>query len=265
MSSNLRTYLSAFILATVFALPVSSSAVGYITLWDPLQDAYLRTLQQNKDNYERWYGKAKPKKSSKKATKTTQSTKSTQTTSSVKTQTGAHRYKHSSAISREIHTEMIALVKSRLQKAGALTPQAQSELNQLSKRDLLGELRRALANDGYEPNSLATALSTWVTVNYGIIKRSDMTSLQAHGLVNQLATALDSETSLAQMSSADKQRLAERLYWLSTVQMGMYLEAQRTGNSTHLNALTKDAHSSLSAVGLSANQLGIGSRGLELR
>ena len=121
-------------------------------------------------------------------------------------------------------------------------------------------MKTALKSDGYDPNSIATAMAYWVVINYGIATCSDLASLKGHGMVEQLKTAL-SDKSIASMSAKDKQKMAETLYWPDSLQMVMYAEAV---NQIAINQRITDAKSALSNMGLSTANIEQGGRGLEL-
>lgn len=290
---GLKPTLSALVLAMagVFASTAPAqadipfdygyTADNYFYSWN-LDDAYRRTMSFN-DDYKSTYKKAKSgKKSSAKksttkktTTKTTSSKatgKSTSSSSTKSTSTAtpkapdysnAHRYTHSNSVSSQLNSQMIDTLRQDLQSKGRLTSQAAADLDRLSKSNLIGQVKNALKSDGYDPNSIATAMAYWVVINYGIATRSDLASLKGHGMVEQLKDALSDE-SIANMSASDKQTMAETLYWLGSLQMAMYIEAVNQNHQTAINQRVQDAKSALSNMGLSTSNIRHGSRGLEL-
>lgn len=292
---GLKFGLSAMVLAmasmTALSIPNQSFAWGLgccdvdTTYWFVQNDLNNRILKQNQDNYKRWYGSAKPSKksSAKKSTtkKTTSSSSKSSKASSGKSSmskgstsqstatpkapdySNAHRYTHSNSVSSQLNSQMIDTLRQDLQSKGQLTSQATADLDRLSKSNLIGQVKTALKSDGYDPNSIATAMAYWVVINYGIATRSDLASLKGHGMVEQLKSALSDE-SIANMSASDKQTMAETLYWLGSLQMAMYMEAVNQNNQTAINQRIQDAKSALSNMGLSTSNIRHGSRGLEL-
>lgn len=290
---GLKPTLSALVLAmagmmatatptTALAFDYGYKADNYFYSWH-IDDAYRRTLSYN---YKSAYTKAKSgkksstkkstsKKSTAKATsskatgKSTSSatTKSTSTTSTATPKapdySNAHRYTHSNSVSSQLNSQMIDTLRQDLQSKGRLTSQAAADLDRLSKSNLIGQVKNALKSDGYDPNSIATAMAYWVVVNYGIATRSDLASLKGHGMVEQLKDALSDE-SIANMSASDKQTMAETLYWLGSLQMAMYIEAVNQNHQTAINQRVQEAKSALSNMGLSTSNIRHGSRGLEL-
>lgn len=290
---GLRFGLSAIVLAMAGVMATTTPATAfdygykadnYFYSWH-IDDAYRRTLSYNQSRYKSTYKKAKSgkksstKKSSakKSTTKTTSSkstgkstsssnTKSTNTTSTTAKApdySNAHRYTHSNSVSSQLNSQMIDMLRQDLQSKGRLTSQAVADLDRLSKSNLIGQVKNALKSDGYDPNSIATAMAYWVVINYGIATRSDLASLKGHGMVEQLKDALSDE-SIANMSASDKQTMAETLYWLGSLQMAMYIEAVNQNHQTAISQRVQDAKSALSNMGLSTSNIRHGSRGLEL-
>lgn len=284
---GLKFGLSAIVLAmagmmatttptTALAFDYGYKADNYFYSWH-LDDAYRRTLAYNQSRYKSTYKKAKSgKKSSAKKFTTKKTTSSSGKSSTSKGSTSqstttpkapdysnAHRYSHSNSVSSQLNSQMIDTLRQDLQSKGRLTSQAVADLDRLSKSNLIGQVKTALKSDGYDPNSIATAMAYWVVINYGIATRSDLASLKGHGMVEQLKSALSDE-SIANMSASDKQTMAETLYWLGSLQMAMYMEAVNQNNQTAINQRIQDAKSALSNMGLSTSDIKHGSRGLEL-
>lgn len=291
---GLKFGLSAMVLAmagmiatttptTALAFDYGYKADNYFYSWH-IDDAYRRTLAYNQSRYKSTYKKAKSgkkssakkstgKKSTAKATTSKASsgksstskgsTNQSTTTTKAPDYSNAHRYTHSNSVSSQLNSQMINTLRQDLQSKGRLTSQATADLDHLSKSNLIGQVKTALKSDGYDPNSIATAMAYWVVINYGIATRSDLASLKGHGMVEQLKDALSDE-SIANMSASDKQTMAETLYWLGSLQMAMYMEAVNQNNQAAINQRIQDAKSALSNMGLSTSDIKHGSRGLEL-
>lgn len=215
-----------------------------------IDNAFQRDLYQNQKKYGTGYTKAK--KSAKKST-----AKSTPKT------THTDRYTHSASVSSTVNNQMIASLRQSMQVSGNLTPQMQKELNRLANANLIGQVKQGLKSDGYDPNSVATAMAFWVVVNYGISQQADLSQLKAHGMVSQLKDALSDD--LAKVSNAEKQKMAEMLYWLGSLQMAIYLEAVNQNNYAAINARISEARAGLSKMGLSTSNIKHGKQGLELQ
>lgn len=81
-------------------------------------------------------------------------------------------------------------MRQSLQSQGKLNADNQQNLNYLANANLIKQAKQALKSDGYEPNSVATAMAFWVVVNYGISQGQDLSTLKAHGMVSQLKDTL---------------------------------------------------------------------------
>lgn len=104
-------------------------------------------------------------------------------------------------------------------------------------------------------------MAFWVLVNYGIAQQQDLNRLSMQPLVKQLQTAMSGEQGVAGMDAAQKQRMAETLYWMGSLQLGIYVDAVKTGNTQELNARMHDAKAALRQMGLEGS-IRNGSKGL---
>ncbi|MDO4250696.1 MAG: hypothetical protein Q4C68_04220 [Moraxella sp.] len=271
MTTKLKSYAIAAVLAfapLAYIQPAQAyfiSPDNYFATWQ-IDNAFQRNLWENQEKYGTGYKGAK-KSAQKSATQKTsgqKTTSKTTTTNTNKTNSSAHRYTPSSSVSSQVNTQMIQAMRADLQASGKLNSQTEKELNALSKANLVGQVKNALKSDGYEPNSLATAMGYWVVVNYGISQRQDLSKLKAHALVKQLQDSIGS-TDLSSLSNNEKQVMAETLYWAGSLHMAMYLEATQTNNRQYITQSVNVANQALSKMGISASQIKQGSNGLEFR
>ena len=139
------------------------------------------------------------------------------------------------------------------------------QLTALKNANLIKQVRQALNSDGYDTTSLATATAYAITISYGIANNLDLSQLQAHGLVHQLQEVMEEDSTMQSLSNTDKQKMADTLYWIGSLEMAMYMEAQKNGDSQALGIIANDARSILSMLGVSGDQITQGSNGLEIR
>lgn len=270
MTIKLKSYVVAAVLAfapLAYIQPAQAyfiSPDNYFATWQ-IDNAFQRNLWENQEKYGTGYKGAK-KSTQKSTTQKTSSQKTTSkaSTSSSKTSSNAHRYTPSSSVSSQVNTQMIQAMRTDLQASGKLNSQTEKELNALGKANLVGQVKNALKSDGYEPNSLATAMGYWVVVNYGISQRQDLSKLKAHALVKQLQDSIGS-TDLSSLSNNEKQVMAETLYWAGSLHMAMYLEATQSNNRQYITQSINVANQALSKMGILASQIKQGSNGLEFR
>ncbi|WP_147476841.1 DUF6683 family protein [Vandammella animalimorsus] len=240
--------LVALSMPAVKAFDYGYKADNYFYTWN-IDDAMRRDMLRNQQNkYRKTYDKAKSKSSA----------------GGKQKAADADRYTHSSRLSQKIGEQMVQTLRKKLQSKNQLTPQAEKGLNQLANANLIGQVRQALKSDGYHPDSVAVAMAYWVLVNYGIAQQTDLSKIKGHGLVRQLQAAM-SKGEVAEASHAEKQEMAEVLYWMGSLQVAMYMEAQQHKNHQAMEALVSEAKAALDTMGLSVDSIGQGRNGLELR
>lgn len=266
----MKKSISAFILGMMLMSASQSSHAlfgnaGIGDSWWQSSNAYQNNIDANR----RYYRELQEKRggsSTKKTSKTTSSkATSTKTTTQSKKTSNAYRYNHSASVTKQVNDEMIQALRTQVQRNGAMTPQIEQEITRLKGVDLIGQVRGALRSDGYDTSSVATAMAYYLVINYGVATQQNLATLKAHTFVKQLEASMGEDSSLANMSNADKQRMADMLYWGGSLMMAKYLEAQRTGNRTQMGVITREANYTLSQMGLSTSQLKNGANGLELR
>lgn len=266
----MKKSISAFILGMMLMSASQSSHAlfgnaGIGDSWWQSSSAYQNNIDANR----RYYRELQEKRggsSTKKTSKATSSkTTSTKTTTQSKKTSNAYRYSHSASVTKQVNDEMIQALRTQVQRSGAMTPQIEQEITRLKGVDLIGQVRGALRSDGYDTSSVATAMAYYLVINYGVATQQNLATLKAHTFVKQLEASMGEDSSLANMSNADKQRMADMLYWGGSLMMAKYLEAQRTGNRTQMGVITREASYTLSQMGLSTSQLKNGANGLELR
>lgn len=241
-------FLVALPMPAVKAFDYGYMADNYFYTWH-IDDSVRRDMLRNQQKkYRKTYDKAKSKSS----------------TGGKQKAADADRYTHSSRLSQKISDQMVQTLRKKLQSKNQLTPEAEKALSQLANANLIGQVRQALKSDGYHPDSVAVAMAYWVLVNYGIAQQADLSQIKGHGLVQQLQAAMG-HGDLATASHADKQEMAEVLYWMGSLQMAMYMEAQQHKNHQAMEALVSEAKAALGTMGLSVNSIGQGRNGLELR
>lgn len=210
--------------------------------------AFDTTLRQNQRNYENWYGNSG----------------SSKTTKNVAAQKGVAKYNNDSRITEEIDAKMIDALRQHLQSIGKYSEDSEQQLTQLQNSYLISRVKNALLSDGYDANSIATAMAYVTAINYGITQHLDLSSVKAHPMVGQIQDAMDKDSYLRNLSDADKQRIADTYYWIGSLQMAMYMEAANAGDQQALNNLAKEANAVLTSFGLSTAQIREGSNGLEI-
>jgi len=176
-----------------------------------------------------------------------------------------HKYKHSDSTTHEVNEAMFAALAQQLKNKGSYNDQSEQQLTALKNANLIKQVRQALESDGYDTTSIATATAYAITISYGIANNLDLSQLKAHGLVHQLQEVMEEDSTMQSLSNTDKQKMADTLYWIGSLEMAMYMEAQKNGDSQALGIIANDARSILSMLGVSGDQITQGSNGLEIR
>lgn len=210
--------------------------------------AFDTTLRQNQRNHENWYGNSGSGKAAAPAA----------------AQKGVAKYRNDNSITEEIDAKMIDALRRHLQSIGKYSDASEQQLKQLQNSYLISRVKNALLSDGYDANSIATAMAYVTAINYGIARNLDLAAVKAHPMVEQIQAAMDKDSYLQHLSDADKQRIADTYYWIGSLQMAMYMEAASAGNQQALNDLTKEANDVLTSFGLSTAQIREGGNGLEI-
>ena len=160
---------------------------------------------------------------------------------------------------------MFAALAQQLKNKGSYNDQSEQQLTALKNANLIKQVRQALESEGYDTTSIATATAYAITISYGIANNLDLSQLEAHGLVHQLQEVMEEDSTMQSLSNTDKQKMADTLYWIGSLEMAMYMEAQKNGDSQALGIIANDARSILSMLGVSGDQITQGSNGLEIR
>ncbi len=261
---RLKNTVLAGLLSSTLALSTPALAMDFSS-----QAALYNTMSMNAGSYllsknTLSYYDGSRKKSGKKSssTKTTQSTKQ-----SAPKHTSAHyRFKHSSSVGNQVTNEFISYFENHLRQQGRFNSQTQNQLNELKNMNLIGQVKKALKSDGYNTESVATAMAAWIVVNYGIATDRNLANLKGHTLVKQLEKTMGGEDSvLIGKSDAEKQQIADYLYWMTIMMMLTQADAQQSGNSTVLKELKQQAATALSGMGLSTSMLTVQGGEVKLR
>lgn len=145
-------------------------------------------------------------------------------------------------------------------------PDVKAELRRhLMETDLIALLQPELESRGYEINSVASAMALWLIVNYTIIHDVEVSDAHAHALHRQLEHLFAGLPDFERGSDAEKQRMAEGLYWTAVLQRHTYEQAKAGMPGYHLEAIANESRRVLQTYGLNLDQLEIGEHGLGVR
>lgn len=174
----------------------------------------------------------------------------------------AHVYRYSEAVSVSVRNE----IAYQFTRNSLLDPTAKVQVQQnFENTDLVSKLQPVFADMGYPVHSVATALSAWLLVNYGIIHDTPTTDVQNAAVYRQISTLLARLPMMTEMEDAEKQRIAEGLYWIATLQQYAYEQAQAGIPGYSLSVIASDARHTLHNFGLDADALHLDDTGFSLQ
>lgn len=212
-------------------------------------------MLQNEINQENWFGKGSTSRSS-----TRRSSTSSRSTPAPARPAVNVRYTHSPALTTRINREMIGNLRDNLRQSGQLNALTEEQLQRLQAQDLITQVRQGLRQGGYRPDSLATGMALWLTVNYAVANRLDLATLEAHELVRQLETGMAGDEQFAAMSQEDKQRMVETLYFVGVLHWALYHQAAQSGTPQQVQQMVRQSRQLVGAQPLRhrGNQLSLG-------
>ena len=249
-----RTLLAAFFSTSIL---LTTPQVQAQILYDWSDTFWIdKTVNENIERNKKALQKLKSENSH---STSSESAKQATTTQNV------HKYKHSDSTTHVVNEAMFAALAQQLKNKGSYNDQSEQQLTALKNANLIKQVRQALESDGYDTTSIATATAYAITISYGIANNLDLSQLKAHGLVHQLQEVMEEDSTMQSLSNTDKQKMADTLYWIGSLEMAMYMEAQKNGDSQALGIIANDARSILSMLGVSGDQITQGSNGLEIR
>ncbi len=250
-------------MAFVSPKPVQAYMIyDFSSTWQ-IDNAYQRNIEENRRRYEDLTRNDRKRSGSSSSGRSGSSGSSASSRVARASSPNAHRYTPNAQVRQQINQQMIQTLRQQLREKGRLDARAEQELRRIENTGLIQQLRQALRSDGYEPDSVATAMAYWIVVHYGISQQMDLASLRGHALARQLRESLAGDSDMVSKSAAEKQRMAETLYWVGSLQMAQYLEAVQTGNRREISRLANESRISLSQTGVQ-NHIRNGSNGIEI-
>ena len=171
-------------------------------------------------------------------------------------------YTPSPAITRELRDALIARVRAKSPQSGDDVAKA------LNQHNFVAIWSGIVAPYGLKPNDAADALASYLLLGWTSANGvKDVTPAQAHGLREQLKTALNAMPSFAQASASNKQRIAESLMLEFVLRHGAAQKAERDGDATQTRQLAEAYQAQvqrtmgLNLRGLALTDAGFGAKG----
>lgn len=186
--------------------------------FDMLADSYNRTLMMNESLFK------DVKKRPRQSRRANSSNGTPVQAEEFNRVAGVANYGWSAALSTRIRREMIDSLRENLRQSGQLNAGTEQQLQALNDSQMMSNLQGELRKAGYEPWNLVTAMSYFATINYGIANGLDISRLRADDIIRQLGEGMSQGTALLELDDEDRQNIAERLYWIASLQLAVYLQ-----------------------------------------
>lgn len=170
----------------------------------------------------------------------------------------AFRYKYSPQVSQEVKAQMIDRIVAQA------TSENRADLRkELQQIDMVGTVRTVLKQQGYEPDSVASATTYFILSNYGIAHGTESTDAQNRAVLKQFEQAFGSMSSMRGASDAQKQKSAELLYWFATLQHIQWKSV--SGNAQARATAAAQAKEAVKSLGVDFDKLAITNQGLRAK
>ncbi len=144
-----------------------------------------------------------------------------------------------------------------------VSPTAKRQLREaFADLDILNYFLVGLAEEGYQVNDLAVALTAWATTAFGILEERVISSAQDRALWQQFRIGLAKNPDFALAEDAQKQKIAEELYWLSALFTYQYQQLQAGAAWIDIRKLREDISKSLRTRAINPRTMTITNKGL---
>ncbi len=170
----------------------------------------------------------------------------------------AFRYKYSPQVSQEVKAQMIDRIVAQ-----ATSENRAALRKELQQIDMAGTVRTVLKQQGYEPDSVASATTYFILSNYGIAHGTESTDAQNRAVLKQFEQAFGSMSSMRGTSDAQKQKSAELLYWFATLQHVQWKSV--SGNAQARATAAAQAREAVKSLGVDFDKLAVTNQGLQAK
>ncbi|WP_143326314.1 DUF6683 family protein [Vandammella animalimorsus] len=216
---------------------------------------YQQTVDYNRKLAQRYSSRSSGKNSDKGSNKKEVAPK-------PKLNPSAYEYQPSAAVSAAVMEDFLNEFHAHAQKNGA-DAQTLADIRAMRNWGAMDLMRQQIKANGLPPDSLATAMTLWLAVNYGAIHQHEGTEKLNSGLYTQLRAAMSEDKTVLAMNDEQKQRAAEGMLWMTFVQI--YAQAKLENDPQGRSEAAKLARQSLKSGGIDPDLMHITKNGLELK
>lgn len=197
-------------------------------------------------------------------TSTSKKKKSRKKAAKPKVNPKAYEFRWSEDLSRSISRGFIDAMRDDARKRGALDEATAAQLDSMLQWGVPDLMRKSIRKEGYNPDSLATAMSFWLAINYRTIHNAEGKSTPPYRkLLEQMQVEMSRDPKMLAMSDSERQQTAEVMLWMAFMQIMVQEDA---GNDPEKMRQAADtARSSLLEAGIDPANMTIGKQGLQMR
>ncbi|MDO4724492.1 MAG: hypothetical protein Q4A97_06985 [Comamonadaceae bacterium] len=174
----------------------------------------------------------------------------------------AYEYQRSEAVSAAVMEDFLNDFHAHAQKNGA-DAQTLKNIRAMRNWAAMDLMRQQIKANGLPPDSLATAMMLWLSINYTAIHQNEGTDLPKSRLYTQLRAAMSEDKVVLAMNDEQKQRAAEGMLWMAFVQI--YAMEKLGSNPQGRSEAAKLARQSLKSGGIDPDLMHITKNGLEVK
>ncbi|WP_028579476.1 DUF6683 family protein [Desulfogranum japonicum] len=128
--------------------------------------------------------------------------------------------------------------------------------------NILDFFLKGLADQGYQVNDLAVALTAWVTTSFGILEERETSNRQDREVWQQFRLGLAKDPELSLAKDGKKQKIAEELYWNAAFFTYQYQQQQAGAEWVDIRTLRSDITKALRKRKIDPRTMTITNKGL---
>ncbi len=172
-------------------------------------------------------------------------------------------FRYAPAVSARVRDDIIQMLVDVGKRQGTLDAVGEKNLREaLGKVDIVKSIGGALQAKGYPLHSVATASAYWLVINYEIVRGVQATDAQNAAVLRQMQQRMAATPEMARMSDEQKQRAAEGMLWIGTLQYQNHQQAKQGTPGYDMQAVVADARQALADFGIDADRLNLSAEGL---
>lgn len=175
------------------------------------------------------------------------------------------RYTASQEVSTKVRRDVAESLAKLGLKNGMDEATATQLVQQISQADAPGTIWPVLEGMGYPRDNQITALCYWLLANWDIVQGRNSTPDEIKAVYQQLIANYSRAPGLSTTSDSEKQYASEAMIWMATIQLELYTEAQKSGDTAQVESARHEATTSLQQMGFDPSKMQMTPQGLLAR